>query len=513
MKFSVKLGFVLLLSTCTLFCFFSSCNSKKLAEETKSDLTYAQAEEPNTLDAARVGETSSAIVAYNIYESLLRFREGTSEIIPCLAVKWWESENHLSHFFELRKDVSFHDNTHFDAEAVKFNVERQLGNSQFPYAESVYGMISRVEIIDEYTIEFKLKEICSYFINNMAMDIGTYIASPQAIKQSYDDDISSNPVGTGPYEYVNWKRGQHIKLKRNENYWGEKAKQKNLTFKFIKEPSFRIVALNNGEVDIAEKIDFALIDKVKSSGNVVNITDMIGTYYLSYNTKKEFLNPQVRCTISSAINIPELVGSVCNGQLNPANCMLPPGILGRFNNNLSYSFFDPIGAKKFFEKTKLPKLKILSLSSSEAFGNYLQWAEAIQSYLKKVGVESEIIPYDLKAFKEKTKNGDFDLCVHSWISDNADADNFLNIFSSKNPELNIPKYFNKEIDELFLRGGQTTNKQQREAIYTEIEKTLLKDSVVLPLFYIREVSAYQSKISDYVINPTGTIRFANIKVL
>jgi peptide/nickel transport system substrate-binding protein len=499
-----------------IVCCLSACKeSPSVIEARKNSLIYAQSEEPSSLDSARAGDVPSSVVIFNIYESLLKFKEGTLEMVPNLAKSWKESEDHLSYDFKLREDVEFHDGTKFDAEAVKFNIERQLElnrDEDMPYAVAVYGVVKDVEVLDRYSVRLNLKEVCSYFLKSMAMDIGAFMASPEAIKKSKNNDITKNPVGTGPYKYLEWKRGQNIRLVRNEKYWGEKAQVKNLFFKFIKDASSRVVALLSGEVDIIEKVDVDSAERIKSEGKAqLCLSDVLGTHYMAFNTQRApFNNKEARHAVCQCINTEELVRTVCRGYAKRALSLLPELIPGH-NKNVKYPSYDQDAAKAALGALGLKKIKILSLSSIGTFGSDQQWAEAVQSYLQKVGVESEIEACDLKTYRDKlSTERDFDLCFYRWISDNGDADNFLQILSKDNPELNFSRYESDRFEEILNTGKSTPYGPERDASYVKAEKLLSEDIPLLPLFYNKEISALAHGVKNFILNPTGTIKFALI---
>jgi peptide/nickel transport system substrate-binding protein len=496
--------------------FSSGCQrSTNILEARKNSLIYSQSEEPSSLDSARIGDVPSSIVAFNVYESLLKFKEGTLEVVPNLAEYWEESRDRLSYVFKLRKDVKFHDGTKFNAQAVKFNIDRQLESNRdenMPYATAVYGAVECVEILDDYTVKFVLKEVCSYFLKNMAMDIGAFMASPDAIKKSKNNDITKNPVGTGPYKYREWRKGQSIKLYRNEEYWGERACTENLVFKFIKDASSRLVALDNGEVDIIEKVDIDSAERIKlENKNKLDISEVLGTYYMAYNTERfPFNNKEARRAISQAVNIEELVSTICRNYASPATSLLPKLISGH-DPNIKYSSYNENVSRETLKNLGVKKIKILSLSTVGIFGSDQQWAEAVQSYLSKVGVESEIQACDLKSYRDKiSKERDFDLCFYRWISDNGDADNFLQILSKDNPELNYSRYNSDRFEEILKKGRNTAYGPQRDDLYTEAEKVLSEDLPLVPLFYNQEITAMSREVNNFILNPTGTIKFALI---
>lgn len=241
----------------------SASGATSAAAALKDTFTYAQGADPRGLDPAMVDDGESAKVMCNIYEGLYKYDKNSTKVEPCLATSYDISSDKTKYTFHLQKNVKFQDGTDFNADAVKASIDRQLEpkvTDDMPYASFVYGSIKaksgvkEVKKIDDYTVEIDLFSPETPFLRNMAMIMAAPIVSPTALKK-YNNNLNEHPVGTGPYTFVRWTKGQDIVLKRNDNYWGEKAKTQNVVFKFITENSARVIALTSGEVDAIDGID------------------------------------------------------------------------------------------------------------------------------------------------------------------------------------------------------------------------------------------------------------------
>lgn len=186
----------------------SAATAASLSRKPQDNLIIGSAIEPTGLDPAYVSDLDSATLTYNIYESLLRNKPDSYELEPCLAESWTISDDGKTYTFKLRQGVKFHDGTPFNAEAVKFNIDRQLPPKQTPqmaYAQLTLTDIESVKVIDEYTVEIKLKQSSTPFLSNMSISFGAAMISPTALKK-YNNNVSNNPVGTGPYKFVSWDK-------------------------------------------------------------------------------------------------------------------------------------------------------------------------------------------------------------------------------------------------------------------------------------------------------------------
>jgi len=210
--------------------FLAACGKKESGggqeEEKPTELVFGRGGDSTSLDPAETTEGEAFKVTENIYEKLINFKEQSTELEPGLATDWEVSDDGLTYTFQLRQGVKFHDGTDFNAEAVVFNFNRWIEGNQgksgdeipFPYFQSQFGdNIESVTATGEYEVQFKLKRPQAVFLKNLAMSPFA-IASPAAI-QKYGDKFNENPVGTGPYKFVEWKRNDRIVLEKFDDYW------------------------------------------------------------------------------------------------------------------------------------------------------------------------------------------------------------------------------------------------------------------------------------------------------
>ena len=318
MPFNKKLN-ALVLAVATVFA-VGSTSAATLSRAPQDNLFYATATDPVSLDPALVDDDDSAKVTSNIYEGLLKFADDNADVKPCLATSYTVSEDGLSYTFKLRQGVKFHDGTPFNAQAVKFNIDRQMpdkATAKMSYAPLVYGEVVSTEVIDDYTIKINLSKNSTPFLHNLAMVFAAPVISPKAL-QEHNNNVSAAPCGTGPYKFVSWDKGQQVILTVNENYWGEKPLIKNIIFRTMPETSARVVALNNSEVDVINGLDANVIPEIKANPqNHIYEAEGMNVNYMFYNVNKNkggvTQNVEVRRAISMAINVPELVQSLYKG--------------------------------------------------------------------------------------------------------------------------------------------------------------------------------------------------------
>ncbi|MBE6066583.1 MAG: ABC transporter substrate-binding protein [Clostridium lundense] len=482
-------------------------------------LIYAQGSDPRGLDPAYVDDGESAKIIVNVYEGLLQYKEGSTEVEPCLATEWKISGDGKEYTFKLRQGVKFHDGTPFNADAVKFNIDRQIppqAKDDMPYASFTFAPVEKVEKVDEYTVKVTLKEPYTPFLANLAMSLAAPIASPDAIKKN-NGNLNENPVGTGPFKFVSWKKGEAVTLEKNNEYWGEKAKSDKVVFKFTKENSVRASELMTGSVDIIDGVDPNDIKKLTDSKMELFNEQGMNINYMAFNTSRApFNDVKLRQAISYAIDREELVKYLYQGFADVAYNPMPSFMPG-FNDKLKSYQYNPEKAKELLKAAGKENLqvKMITYSNPRPYNpvNGQKLAESIQNYLSKVGIKATIDVYPWKEYKEKIAQGEGDILFYGWNGDNGDADNFLSLFDSKEIKstLNAARYNNPKVDELLIKGRKTPNGEERNNIYKEIQKIVDEEAVWLPISYAKSIAAYSSKVKNFELHPTGVVFLKDVE--
>lgn len=487
----------------------ASTSTKSKAQDT---IVFAQGADPRGLDPALVDDGESAKIISNVYEGLIKYSKDSTKLEPSLAESWDVSSDGLTYTFHLRKGVKFQDGTDFNADAVKFNVERQLApkvTEDMTYASFVYGSVKDVQVVDTNTVKINLKSPSTPFLSNLAMSLGAPIVSPKAL-QDNKNNVNEKPVGTGPYSFVSWTKGQNIVLKRNDSYWGTKAVTTNVIFKFIADNSARVVALSNGEADIIDGIDATVVKQIQDGGNKIYEAPGMNVNYMAYNTSKApFNNVKVRTAISQAVNVPELVKSLYQGYAEPATSVMPSFMPG-YDASVKQVAFDQAAAKAALTAAGVTSVHIITYTNPRPYNtaNGQALAEAIQGYLKNVGVTAKIDAFDWTTYKQKVKAGDYDICFYGWTGDNGDPDNFMSLMSDKDPAMNVARYDDAAYKALIAKGLSTPSGDARNKVYTDLEKMAAENAVWLPISHGKTLVGYRSNVKDFNYHMTGVVFLA-----
>ena len=496
----IILSLILIISNFVLGC------GKTTAGSGTKTLIYAQPTEPVALDPIYASDSQSSRVVSNVYEGLVKFKPGTTEIEPCLAASWDITDSGKTYTFKLRKGVKFQDGTAFNADAVKFNFERQLGSNKkanMPYAVMIFGNVQEVDKVDDYTVKVVLKSAYTPFLANLALALGPTIVSPTAV-QKYGT-LNENPVGTGPFKFVKWDKGQSITLEKNKDYWGTKAKVDKVVLKFEKESSVRANELITGSVDIAEAIDPSDVSKLKSSNVNILTENTVATNYIGFNTSRApFNNVKVREAIYHAINVDDIVKYTYQGYGEAAKTALPKIVPGYDDTANPYNY-DVDKAKALLKETGNENLSIKIITNTDR----QKLAESIQNFLQKVGVKASLQVYQSKEYKAKVVQGEGDLFVYGWIGVNGDPDIFLNLFNSKEipTGINLSKYSNPKVDELLAKGRILPSGEDRDNVYKKIQQILAVDAPWINISHPSDIAATTKSVKNYKLQPTGLVYF------
>lgn len=479
----------------------------------EQNLIYARGLDSVNLDPALAQDEESYKVIYNIFEGLVRFQPGLTEVEPCLAEAWRVSPDGLEWTFFLRKNVRFQDGTPFNAEAVRFSIERQMsapGPDHTSYASFVFGMVDKILTPDPFVVKFQLKYPYTPFLHNLAMPAAAPMVSPAAAT-ALGDDFGYRPVGTGPYSFVKWDKGNRIVLKANRDYWGKVPQVPTLTFSVIKNSRLRSMALRLGLVDIIDEINPADARYLKEHGFPVFQIPGLDLNYLGFFThQKPFDSPVTRRAFSMLIDREHLIKSLFPGGYAEANGPLPPGVLG-YDPAVSPLPYDPVRARELLALSGYPngtKITIVTYAGPRPYNpaGGEKMAGALKEELARAGIKAELKVYPWDRYKEALLNKEGDAFLYGWVSDNGDPDNFLyTLLSSTQIEngLNVSRYRSREVDQQLFKAQQEHDQALREQIYRKAVKTIVQDAPWVFLNHSLRLSAAAPGLEGFFPHPGG----------
>lgn len=483
--------------------------------------------EPSTLDAHQVADYNTSRAAMELYDQLVQFKDESTALEPGLAEKWDISENGLEYIFYLREDVTFHDGTPFNADAVKFSFDRQIdpnhpyhNTGQFAYADYTFSMIDRVEVMEEFKVKFVLKYAYAPFLSNMAMHAAS-IVSPAAV-ETHGADFSNNPVGTGPFKFVSWNPGVEVILEKNENHYTGAPKLDKVIFRPIVEDQTRLAELEAGKLDLIVNIPPDDLERLREEAGLT-IVEQAGMHiwWTALNAQKEpFNNVKVRQAMNYAINKQAIVNDILLGTGEPANSPVPPVVWGHNPQVKNYEY-NPEKAKQLLAEAGYADGFEVTYWVPESGSGMQQprtMAAAIQADLAQVGIDVTIQTLEWGAYLDKLfvplEENEMDMHQLSWIGDNGDPDNFLYALLSSDQwptaGFNASFYKNEEVDQLLEEARVTFDQAERTNLYHRAQELIMEDAPWILIDHEKQIIITRSNVKNFKLHPTGVFRLSNV---
>lgn len=492
-----------------------------LAGPRQGTLVFGRSADASYLDPAMFLDNESAKVIENIFDGLVRYRDDSTLIEPSLATSWTVSPDGLVFTFALRKGVFFHDGTPFNAQAAQFSLLRKI-DPQHPYYRSAHDKmdttlksVKMVEAVDSFTLRITLKERYAPFLDELARH-SSYIVSPTAVRAD-PKGFGNHPVGTGPFVFESWRKGDRIILRANPRYFGGAPKISGVVFKVIADGKLRLLELKTGSIQAMDAVAPEDRDEVRRSpGLTMDISPGMNIGYLAMNNDHPPLdNPKVRRAIAHAINRPALIKLAFQGMAAPAASLLPPTMWGHSAKVKDYDF-NPALAKKLLKQAGLANGFELSLWTMPVSRPYMaqpeKIARLIQENLAAVGIRTRIVTYEWTSYLSKVYNGEHDLCLLGWVS-TADPSDILNhlldLDNAQKPHAtNVSFFRDPAVHDLLHKAEHEPNVSRRLELYAKVQDITREQTPLLPLVHAQVMLARSAKVHGIVNHPTGFVRFA-----
>ncbi|MDA0710986.1 MAG: ABC transporter substrate-binding protein [bacterium] len=508
-----------------LFLMVSSCG-----QQSPNTLVFGRGGDSVGLDPALETDGESFKICDNLYETLITFEPGSTELAPGLATSWTASQDGLTWTFRLRTGVLFHDGTPFNAESVIFSLARQFkpdhpfnkveGAYQYWISMSMSDIVKDVRAIDDFTVAIDLKRPNAPFLSNLAMGFCGMV-SPDAVRK-WAGDFARHPVGTGPFRFVQWIKDDRIVLERFPEYWGGPTKLDRLIFRSIPENSVRMIALTQGSIDGMDNLVPDFIPGIESNDQLQLLTQPgMNVGYLAMNMDKPiFQNVAVRRAINHAINKKSLVDNLYQALALSAVNPIPPTMWG-YNHQIAGYDYNPEKARQLLSQAGFPNGFKTTLWAMPVPRPYMpqpmKIAQAIQADLKKVGIEAEIVTYEWGTYLDKVQRGQHDMALLGWTGDNGDPDNFLYVLLDKSatqiPANNIAFYRSEPLHQVLIEAQQSTDQAQRANLYMRAQEIVFEDAPWVPLVHAAQTAAFNRSVRGFQLHPTGSKWFQKVEIV
>jgi peptide/nickel transport system substrate-binding protein len=500
-------------------------------------LVYGSGGQPVNLEAGNVTDGNSLIVHNQIYNRLLEFKPGTTELLPSLATAWTPSQDGKTWTFKLRQGVKFHDGTDLDAAAVKFNFDRwwdKTNPNGFRTAGKTYeiwgqifggykgepnSLIQDIKAIDASTIQFVLKQPFAAFPSTIASSYFS-IASPTAIQKAgatYGTP-GGGAVGTGAFVFKEWRSGDRIVLEKNPNYWKSGFPKSNqLVMRFVTDASARLAQLRAGQLDFT--VDLAPDQKaeIERDANVSVVTrPSFNVGYLALNPSyKPFSDVRVRQAIAHAINKQAIVQAFWKGSAQSDAHFVPPSLSWAQAPNLQDYEFNPQKAKDLLNQAGYPQGFDLDLwympVSRPYFPTPKPIAEAFAADLSAVGIRVNLKTKDWATYlSDRLKTPGYQSFMFGWIGDYGDPDTFYYPHFGPDATNDLDKWKNDQLLQLLEQARTTSDQSARSKLYAQVDEIIHREVVRLPIVHADPLLVQRKTIEGWTPSPLGTEPFEAI---
>ena len=429
---------------------------------------------------------------------------------PRLATSWTVSDDGLTYTFELREGVLFHDGTTFGSEDVKATFDWMLDRNNPATYIDLYADIVEVTAVDERTVSFTLGEQNAFFLNS--------IARLQIIPSERVDDPSfaTNPVGTGPFRFVERVSDDRTVVEAFDDYWGGRAKVDRVVFRPITEDATRLLALEAGEIDLFQGqingIDLARLEQ--DDRFVVSRTAGTGNIYLGFQHASEGLKDvRVRQAFAHLLNREAIVDRVLLGVGLPGVSMISPNTEW-FNENVQRFPYDPERARELLAEAGYAPGELSLRLYTDENPVRAQIAEIVQFEATQIGVNVDVTVEEFGAFWDRIiQTDDFDLYLAGWTG-NVDPNYAMyNLYKSDGAN-NFNNYSNPRVDELLVKGLRVEPfSDEQFAIYDEAQELIVADLPGSYIYYIEETGVFRANVEGWRTHPYASSTFKNLHLV
>jgi peptide/nickel transport system substrate-binding protein len=476
-------------------------------------LTYAVYREPDTLDPTASGLQPAQTIFFSIYDTLVA-KAPDNTFQPWLADSWQVAPDGKTYTFKLRKDVKFHDGTPFNAQAVKYTLDRLHDpNAKTRISGAAYDIYESTETPDDFTASIHLSRPWAPMLDGLSYLYR--IVSPTA-GQKWGQDLGLHPSGTGPFMFQEWVPNSRVSLVRNPDYnWGPamfshpgQAYLDGVTFQQIPEAGTRVAALEHNEAQVIEALPSADLERIKADNRYKVLVGPVQgrPYGFSINVRKPPTNDlAVRQAMEYGLNQEALVKTYFGpfqslGAMTPAHNVLVPTTWGYDKKASEIYSFDPAKAVQLLEGAGwMPAPNGVRMKDGQPLEILLAtWengiVEIMQAQFREIGIDLKIQVLTPVATNEAARREQ----VHMSPLPSARAEPDVLITNHSRYQGNgndFTYHSNKHLDDLLDAGASATNNDDRLKIYSEVQMIMMQDAMFLPVYHGDNVSASRAEVS------------------
>ncbi|MGB4779209.1 ABC transporter substrate-binding protein [Microbacterium sp.] len=455
--------------------------------------------EPDQLDPQKTSSYFSFEVLENVFDTLVEPDENL-EMQPALAESWDISDDQLTWTFHLRDGVTFHDGSEFTSEDVVYSytriIDEELSNAW------KFSAITDIAAPDDDTVVITVAQPTPNLLSNLGGFKGMAIVEKENVESG---EITTAPVGTGPFSVSEYAAGDHITLAANPDYWGGAPKLGRVEYRFISEPATAQAALKAGDIDWTDVVPTQQVQRLEGDDTVtLGLTPSSDYWYLALNERREPWNDvRVRQAIAYAIDRDAIVQAVSYGTAAQNQLAIP-------EQSFWYTPYDTYSTDLDKAKSLLADAGVtggtIDMLATSDYPETVTAAQIIASELEPLGITVSIRQPDFSTWLDEQNSGNFDMLMMGWLG-NIDPDDFYYSQHHTDGGSNAQGYSNPEVDRLLDAGRIETDADARKDLYGQAATIIADEASYIYLYNPSVIQVWSPEVTGYETRADRAIRF------
>jgi len=453
------------------------------------ELVAGLSERMLTLDPANHYSISATSVHRHVFDPLVDVTND-SKFVPALAESW-RAVNNLTWRFNLRRNVSFHDGTPFNADSAVFTIRRVRDNTKL-IKSFVYQDIESVEKDGDYAVVVTSKRPFGSLPAHLSM-LGMLPASAGR----NEDAFFQKPVGTGPFRFTSWTHGDNIVLAANPSYWKPGIpKVEKVTFRFVPELSTRAAALRAGEIHVIDRVTPDLVETLKGSRGVkvFDVPAVEAQRWIFQLAKEPVKDQRLRQAISLAIDRNVIIKDLLLGYGRPVDSPVPPGLVG--HTTLPLKPYDPEKARQILKQAGYANVTLDFVLMKDLYPKQLEITQAVAAMLGEVGIKVNIKNLEIATAREMRSAGTYDMFFSGWAHMPHDPDWYFGQWFTRAGSEKLTRYNNPRVEQLIAE-GRVPDPKVRQAKYEELERILWDEEPEIWPYYSVAIYGVSDRLRNF----------------
>ncbi|MBS3813217.1 ABC transporter substrate-binding protein [Candidatus Bipolaricaulota bacterium] len=494
-------------------------------------LTIASGQTFKDLNPMVMNAVYDNYVTNQVFDELLALDPETLEPKPYIAKDWEYSEDQTEITFHLNKGIEFHNGEKLTAEDVAFTFNWIIDPENGSPNASEFAWLKEVEIVDEYTIKFVMDEDYAPYAPGLVAETFAIVPKDTFLEMGREE-FNQNPVGSGPYKFVEWKKGDHIKLEKNEDYWFTDPNLDEIIFRPIPKIATMMLELEKGGVDITDTMEPVQVPKFQNMDNVKVMQEPgLNYFYIAFNmSRAPYNNKTFRKAVYMSFSLTDAINSIFNSTAKTAERAygaIPPTLWANdreyLEENVALEENDERAAELFETLEKqgvLDEDKTITVYSPPD-DNRKRLATIMVTNLRDHGLKAETQPLEWGAYLDMLYRGnedplgsDVDIFILGW-SGSPDPNAFTYyMFETKDNAIlgaanNMAFYYDPLVQDKIMDAQSTMDQEKRKELYVEAQRRVMSEYVHLPAYHQIETRGVNVKVHDYEPDPLSTMPLVN----